>query len=148
MEYTWLTNENRVALYRLVLLLEGDGQAAEKTILDVFGECALELAQLRSKKSGLAFAIKKLRAHCLSHSTPDHSPSEGANDTPLFAKQFSSIPEPGRSALALLYLKLFSARDSADLLNLKIEDFARALESARTALRKAQTDSTAFTSEP
>jgi len=136
-----------LALYRFVLLLKGDGQSAGKIMLDVFGECALELAQLRSNKSCLAFAMKKLRERCLSPETTGSAACDGSDATPIFAKHFSLIPEPGRSALALIYLKFFPARDTAALLNMNIEDFSRALENARVYLRRTQTDFTPLSSE-
>jgi len=134
LESSPLTKENLLALYRLVLLLTGDGLATERIMMEVLGECAHELAQLRSNKSSLALAMKKLRERCLKRSATDTSESPAPGDTDLFARRFSLIPEPGRSALALLYLKIFPVRDTAALLNLNIEDFSNALEKARAAL--------------
>jgi DNA-directed RNA polymerase specialized sigma24 family protein len=112
------------------------------------GDCAPELAQIRSHKSCLAFAIKKLREGCLAAGLEEPTAEDVADEASLFAKQFSSIPEPGRSALALLYLKLFSVRDTAALLKMTLEDFSEELANARAALRLALADSTPLPSQP
>ena len=130
LEPTRLTKENVLALYRFALLLKGEPETARHILLQTLAEFAPRLAQLRNEGNRLAFALKMLRAACLKNGEPSHS-------TAGFAEQFSTIPEPGRSALALLYLKLFSLGDAAALLDLNLPDFSAALKNARAHLRQS-----------
>jgi len=128
LEPTRLTKENVLALYRFALLMNGTPEMARSILLETLAEFAPRLAQLRNDGNRFAFALKMLRAACLKNRDQSHA-------APRFAEQFSMIPEPGRSALALLYLKLFPPRDAAALLDLNLEDFSNALKNARAHLR-------------
>jgi hypothetical protein len=144
LEHTRLTKENVLALYRFSLLLNGEEEAARRSLLEMLSECAPQLAQLRSDTSRLALALKKLRAHCLKNGAPQR----GTDPVSGFAGPFSALPDPGRSALALLYLKVFSPGDTAALLGLTLEDFSAALQNARALLRESQPDLRDSTSRP
>ena len=55
----------------------------------------------------------------------------------LLAQRFHLLPEPGRSALALFYLNLFSTEKIADLLEMPIEKLAGTLGRARALLQES-----------
>ena len=131
-----------LALYRFALLLKGEEAAARRIMLEMLSECAPRLAQLRNERSRLAFALKKLRELCLKNGNAGTGEKNGGDAAaPGFAERFSTLPEPGRSALALLYLKVFSAADAATLLDLSPEEFAAALRKTRMFLQESQSDS-------
>lgn len=129
MEPTRLSKENLIALYRFTLLLKGEEGAARNILHETLAESASHLAQLRNDRNRLAFAVKKLRGTCLKSGAPLLIENE-------LTQQFSALPEPGRSALALHYLKLFSPEDSAILLDLSLDHFSSALKSAQAQLSK------------
>ena len=135
-----MTKENVLALYRFSLLLKGGEAAARRILLEMLSENAPRLAQLRNERSRLAFALKKLRGLCLSNGGSGAGEKEGETAAPGFAERFSALPEPGRSALALLYLKVLSADDAATLLDLNPDDFSAALRKARALLREPLAD--------
>jgi len=137
-----------LALYRFALLLKGGEVSARKVLLEMLSECAPRLAQLRNERSRLAFAVKKLRGQCMKNDGSGDSEQGGGEALPGFAGLFSSLPEPGRSALALLYLKVFSAGDAAALLDLSFDDFSAALRKARAVLRESQPDLRDLPSQP
>lgn len=137
LEHTRLTKENVLTLYRFALLLKGGEDTARRDLLAVLSECAHQLAQLRSERSRLAFALKKLRAQCLKNGGTEGGSALDSGPAGLFSK----LPEPGRSALALLYLKVFSSSETAALLELTQEDFSEALRKSRLMLCELQPDS-------
>ena len=79
--------------------------------------------------------------------TGDASPPV-ADASPVLdlAARFSRLHEPGRSALALLYINRFSAAEIAQILQLPVEMLADAIDSARNALRGDETASPAAAS--
>lgn len=52
------------------------------------------------------------------------------------AERFSTIPEPGRSALALLYINHFSLQEIAQILQITPEELPAAIGSARALLQQ------------
>src|SRR5664279_5699296 len=62
---TQFNNETVVALYRFAFLLEGDGRAAEQTLVDALTECAPQIEQIRNEKNRIVFLVRKLRESCL-----------------------------------------------------------------------------------
>ena len=79
----------------------------------------------------------------------DKSPQESSSDnlspsmnlTPAaldFAGRFSKIPEPGRSALALLYINHLSVQEIAQILQLSLEELAEATGAARSILQQSE----------
>ena len=145
--------ENVLALYRFALLLKGGEDEARRTLLEMLSECAPQLAQLRSDHSRFAFALKKLRGFCIKNGGPGAAGNgTGATasgiDVTGYAKRFSTLPEPGRSALALVYLKLFPAREAASLLDLSFDELPAALRKARTLLQESQPEIRDFPRQP
>jgi len=137
-----------LALYRFALLLKGGEVSARRVLLEMLSESAPRLAQLRNDRSRLAFALKKLREQCMKNGAPAGGENVEETITSRFAAAFSLLPEPGRSALALLYLKLFSAGENAALLDLSFDDFSAALQKARAILRETGQESGALPSQP
>ena len=126
-----------LALYRFAFLLQGGEDAARRTLLAMLSECAPRLAQLRTDRSRLALALRKLREQCLKNGVPAVTEGAPAEVAPGFPALFCALPEPGRSALALVYLKAFSPGDSAALLDLSLDDFSVALRKARSLLQES-----------
>jgi len=129
LEQTRLTQENISALYRFALLLKGEEEAALTILLETLRESAPDLIQLRNDRNRLAFALKKLRAACLK-SSPSSASIHSADSTGL-TQEFMTLPEPERSVLALHDLKLFSAKDTATLLDLSLKSFSVILKNAQ-----------------
>ena len=61
---------------------------------------------------------------------PSLSPQAAA-----LAEQFCKVSEPGRSALALLYINQFSTQEISQILQMTIEELSNAAEAARSQLR-------------
>ena len=131
-----MTKEHVLALYRFALLLKGGEAEARRALLAMLSECAPKLAQLRSDRSRLGFSLKKLRAQCMKNNVPEDMGNGGSAPARDFPGLFSTLPEPGRSALALLYLKVFSAGETAALMELSLEEFSGALRKTRAQLRE------------
>ena len=62
----------------------------------------------------------------------------------ILAHHFHLLPEPERSALALFYLELFELSEIAELLQMRLEDLATTLGSARKRLHDSLKQSEAF----
>jgi hypothetical protein len=139
LQFAHLTKENVVALYRFALLLKGTPRAAGSVLLETLGGCAGQIAQFRNNRGCLAFSLKKLRESCLKNgSDAEETPPVSEEGALLFARRFSELPEPQRSSLALLYLDVFTAQETAALLGLTLEEFSVALGGARALLRERQ----------
>ena len=146
MQFTNLTRENIVALYRYALLLTGVPRLAGSLLVETLGGGASQISQFRNNRGSLAFALKKLRENCLrvppggGKSMPEEllQESENGDDPLFFAWRFSALPEPQRSALALLYLRVFTPPETADLLGLSLANFSETLTSARLLLGERQ----------
>lgn len=148
MSSTQFNNETVVALYRFAFLLEGDDRAAEQTLVDVLTSCAPQIEQIRNEKNRIVFVVRQLRERCLKNAGGG-KPAEASTETPgnggpreeadgaSFARPFSTMPEPERSALAIFYLDLFPAREIASLLGMSFDDLSEALEGGREFLRRA-----------
>ncbi len=145
---TQFNNETIVALYRFAFLLEGDGKAAERTLVSTLARCSSQVEQIRNEKNRLVFLVRKLRESCLKTSGSEKAAGDGcgSGDGEAFGRGFSTMPEPERSALALFYLDLFPVREIASLLGLSFDDFSDALERGREFLRRSHV--IAATEEP
>lgn len=127
------TDQAIADFYRFALLLTGNAARAESLILEVLTDGAQEFAQFRTAEHCHAWLITRIRQR--TNSTPPVEPDEA----PGFPARFSRLPEPGRSALGLFYLDLFSPGEIADILGLHLEDLGAELQSARAALAAQQT---------
>ena len=130
LEPTRLTKENLLELYRFALLLKGEEKKACSILIETLGDAASDLDHLRNPRSRLAFIIKKLRTVCLKEEL-----STVFDSDPGLLNQFTTLPEPERSVLALHYLNLFSPDDTAALLDLNPDQFSTNLHQARVRLK-------------
>lgn len=119
-------------LYRFAVLLTGDAVAAERALLAVCTECAPHVEAFRTASNGMAFVISKLRARC--GKKPDPPVGEPPEKISV-AGQFHTLPEPGRSALALFYLDIFPSHEIAAMLHMSLEEFSAILVETRERLR-------------
>ncbi len=131
LELAELIDEKIEPLYRFALLLTGDPAAAQQALIDVCTACAPQIEAYRDAANRVAFIVAKLRARCLIAS-PGNTGS-----SPAIARQFQSMGEPERSALALFYLGIFPAQEIAALLHMSLEDLSGILERGREHLRAA-----------
>jgi DNA-directed RNA polymerase specialized sigma24 family protein len=148
-----LPTEDLTGIYRFTVLLTGSPQAAQAAMLEVFADGAEKIHHFRSGKSCEAWLVAKVRTRLLNKplqpaaapENPGPAPSAaGETDTAALATlelaaRFSRLPEPGRSALALLYIDCFSVQEIAQILQLPLEMMAEAVDSARCALRGMET---------
>lgn len=111
------------------MLVSGDSQAARSAILGVLPALAEKIEQMRDEKNCKVWLMSRLRERLLKN--PPHPKNEDLVEP---AARFSQIPEPGRSALALLCLDLFSATDIAQILQIPLEQLPAALDTARSFL--------------
>ncbi len=137
--------------YRFALLLTGSPVAAQKALASAFADVQASLDQLRSEEQRHAWLAIRLREECLSG---EEAPAAGAPrllrgdeaggpaavldlEAYIMAQHFCRIAEPGRTALALFYLDLFSPSRIADILKMRIEDLANAVGTARQRLQQS-----------
>jgi hypothetical protein len=125
------STETLNGLYRFATLLFGHPESASEAILKAVRQCGGQLEQIRREKHSLAFLVRTLR-----EVRAKESPPMEAATTPeeVMALAFSRVDEPGRSALALLYVDLFPFAEIASLLHLGADDLAEELVKARRAL--------------
>ena len=150
MESAPAPNAHLDQFYRFALLLGGSAKVAEPILASALAELQSSQEELRSTRSRHAWLVSRIRQECRRHSAPVAGVAPGLlrseeGDSPstemlaieayLFAQRFSRLPEPGRSALALLYLDLFPPGDLPALLDLSWEKFCDALAAARQELR-------------
>lgn len=134
-----LPTEDLTGIFRYAMLLAGEPQAAQAAVLEVFADAAEKIHHFRNGKSSEAWLVTKVRNRLLNKSLQPASTAvpagDHAPDALDFASRFSRLPEPGRSALALLYINRFSAEEIAQILQLRVEILAGAIDSARNSLR-------------
>ena len=137
--------------YRFALLLTGRSAAAERVIAETLSEVEMQLDQIRTEANRQAWLAQRIRERCLKNNADNPAPvvprllrTEPAPGAPpevlgieayILAEHFHCLPEPGRSALALFYLDLFSPEEIAKLLKMSLEELGAALAEARAALQ-------------
>lgn len=135
--------------YRFAVLLTGNIGEAERVMAETLTLAENALAQMRNESSRRAWFVTRIREKCLGEpATPDAGPrllrGEDAGEGPvevleieayLVAQRFHRLSEPGRSALALFYLDIFTIDEIAKLLKLDGDALASTLGSARTELQ-------------
>lgn len=139
--------------YRFALLLCGNAKGAERVLGSALAEMRRHTEQLRNAQARQAWLVTRLRQECKRLTTP--KPAAGAApglvrseedlaenpelltiEAYLLAQRFSCLPEPGRTALALLYLDLFPPAELPKLLELSWDRVCTALAEARLELQK------------
>jgi DNA-directed RNA polymerase specialized sigma24 family protein len=140
-------------LYRFALLLCGQARAAEQVLATALAEMQTQLSQVRSTGSRLVWLVARIRQECqrrapggetgyvpglirVADEDVDEAEPLLAIEAYLFARRFSTLPEPGRSALALFYLDLFPLAEICGLLNLTWDRYCETLKKARASLRE------------
>jgi DNA-directed RNA polymerase specialized sigma24 family protein len=140
-------------LYRFALLLCGQARAAEQVLATALAELQSQLGQVRSTGSRHVWLVARIRQECQRRApegetgpvaglirVPEEETDEAAPllaiEAYLFARRFSALAEPGRSALALFYLELFPAAEICGLLNLTWDRYCETLKKARASLRE------------
>ena len=120
------------ALYRLLMIRTGQRTEAERALNET-----LSLKNAGSPDSRTVF-VKLFRKALESPVAPCGLPDTDLSGWPL---ALHHLPEPGRSALTLFYLEIFSPRDIAEILGLDLEELARVIGTARQSLENQQTQS-------
>lgn len=115
---------------------------------ETLAEVELQLEGFRHQGNRQAWLALRIRERCLRN-----VPSEAENPAPrlmreeaggvrqllgieayILARHFHGLAEPGRSALALFYLDLFTPVEIAQLLKMHLEELGTTLAGARAAL--------------
>ena len=137
--------------YRFALLLSGDPEVAEQIVADTLLEAESQLAQLRRPYSRHAWLAKRIRERCLKQkgasATPPLPPLADSGltaslaapdiDAVSLARCFETLPEPGRTALALFYLDFFTIEEIAQFLKMDAGTLSQTLGDARGLLDQA-----------
>jgi DNA-directed RNA polymerase specialized sigma24 family protein len=138
--------------YRFALLLTGRSAVAEQVMVETIAEAEAQLDEFRNDANRQAWLAQRLRQRCLKNSgeTPPPAPrllriepEPGVRPEVLgieafiLAEHFHGLPEPGRSALALFYLDLFTPEEIAELLKMTLEELGATLTEARTRLQES-----------
>jgi len=126
------STEDLTRLYRFALLLTGDEGAAQQVLQDACVECAPRLGSFHHEDRQLACILGTVRHKArLAAATPAAGEGRG------IAREFATLPEEERAALAGLYTGLLPARCLAEALKISLEDLGRLLRSARARLDRA-----------
>lgn len=129
------------------MLLAGAPEPAQTAILKTFADAGEKIHHFRNGKNCKAWLFANLRNRFLKNA--DASAADGSAPPPAaelnpraieLAGRFCKISEPGRSALALLYLDHFSAQEIVQILQITMDEFADAVNSARTQLQRMEAE--------
>jgi DNA-directed RNA polymerase specialized sigma24 family protein len=137
--------------YRFALLLTGRSTAAESVMAETLAEVEAHLDQIRTEANRQAWLAQRIRERCLKNNSDNPvplvprllriEPQPGAVpevleiEAYILAEHFHCLQEPGRSALALFYLDLFTPDEIAKLLKVNLEELGATLADARAALQ-------------
>jgi DNA-directed RNA polymerase specialized sigma24 family protein len=140
------TNQNLPQLYRFCFLMTGDSAKAQEAFQGTLREAARR-AGLGEPPNDRGWFFRDARFRCLElseqglqcedceieeHEPSQHAPTQIAQLHPeQLAIWISAAPEPQRSALAAFYLDEFTPREILSLLDLKPNELARCVGSAR-----------------
>ena len=120
---------------------------------ETLSEVETQLDQIRTEANRLAWLAQRIRERCLKNNVENPVPVvprllriDGpagavpevlAIEAYILAEHFHCLAEPGRSALALFYLELFSPDEIAKLLKMNLEELGQTLAEARGALQNS-----------
>ena len=137
--------------YRYALLLTGRSAAAEQVIAETLSDVEVQFDQMRNEANRQSWLALRIRERCLKNNAENPAPivprllrTEPAPGAPpevlgieayILAEHFHCLPEPGRSALALFYLDLFTPEEIAKLLKMSLAELGGALAETRAALQ-------------
>lgn len=153
LETATVPTANLDQFYRFALLLCGQARVAEQVLATALAELQTQLAEVRSIGSRHVWLAGRIRQECQRRvpggetgpvpglvRLPEEETEEAAPllaiEAYLFARRFSTLAEPGRSALALFYLDLFPSAEICGLLNLTWDRYCETLQKARASLRE------------
>ena len=144
--------------YRFALLLTGSTAAAESVMAETLAEVETHLDQIRTEANRQAWLAQRIRERCLKNNVKNQvpvvprllrtEPAAGAApevlgiEAYILAEHFHCMAEPGRSALALFYLDLFSPEEIGKLVKMNLEELGATLAEARVALQNSLCDAT------
>jgi DNA-directed RNA polymerase specialized sigma24 family protein len=140
--------------YRLALLLAGDVYSAQQLLATCLADLDANLDQFRTQDRRRCWMVRRMRQQCLAQGAsaealpavprllredrPSEVPPEVLGiEAYILAQRFHHLPEPERSALALLYLNLFDVPTIATVLGMSMEELAQVLERARMRLQES-----------
>ena len=139
--------------YRFALLLTGSTDAAESIMAETLAEVEMHLDQIRTEANRQAWLAQRIRERCLKNNLENPVPvvprllriEPAAGAVPevlgieayILAEHFHCMAEPGRSALALFYLDLFSPEEIGRLVKMNLEELGATLAEARVALQNS-----------
>jgi DNA-directed RNA polymerase specialized sigma24 family protein len=118
---------------------------------ETLAEAEAQLDEFRHDGNRQAWLAQRLRQRCLKNDDGSPGPAPRLRVEPepgvqpevlgieasILAEHFHGLPEPGRSALALFYLDLFTPEEVAQLLKMNIEQLGATLAEARTRLQES-----------
>ena len=141
-----LPTEDLTGIYRFAVLLTGAPVTAQGLVLDVFADAGEKIHHFRNGKSCEAWLVAKVRNRAMNlprlsqDKTDPAPPADAGPDSAALelADRFVRIPEPGRSALALLYINRFSVQEIAQILQIPLEALAEAVDAARVSLHRME----------
>ena len=144
--------------YRFALLLTGRSAAAEFVMAETLAEVEAQLDQIRTEANRQAWLAQRIRERCLKNNLENSVPvvprllrvEQPAGTVPevlgieafILAEHFHCMAEPGRSALALFYLDLFTPEEIAKLVRMSLEELGATLAEARAALQNSLSGAT------
>lgn len=139
--------------YRFALLLTGSVLAAESVMAETLAEVETQLDQIRTEANRQAWLALRIRERCLKNNLENPvpvvprllrvEPMAGAVpevlgiEAYILAEHFHCMAEPGRSALALFYLDLFSPKEIGKLVKMNLEELGATLTEARKTLQNS-----------
>jgi hypothetical protein len=127
--------DNLQALYRLLIIRTGQRTEAERALNEILNLSLNNPGRTAASRAGF---VKLFRKALEVPVTPGGSPGMELSGWPLALHQ---LAEPGRSALTLFYLEIFSPRELAEILGIDIGKLARVIGAARLALENQQMQS-------
>jgi hypothetical protein len=122
------------ALYRLLMIRTGQRKEAERVLNEILNVSHKDPGGTSSR----AVFVNLFRKALESPTAPGALSETDLSGWPLALHQ---LAEPGRSALTLFYLEIFSPRDLAEIIGLDIDELARVIGAARQSLENQQTQS-------
>lgn len=107
-------------------VLTGEAESATALVTETLKTIAGRADVVSPRRRKRLFFSTLFRAATAPPTEPRHS-----SDTPAAVKTFHSLPEPGRSALTLLYLRVFPPEELAGILGKTPIELADVLQSTR-----------------
>ena len=127
-------SEHIQALYRLLLIRTGQRIQAEQALRETLSKSLQNTRHNQNQTDYVEFYRTALE---MSAAAPEPQESDLAG-WPL---ALHHLPEPGRSAITLFYLEIFSPRVLSEILGLDLDGLASLIGAARSSLENQRTKS-------